>query len=162
VVVGWGLHWLLRHRLSIVRVCGAALLGILLLSGLLDVWRGLSPVEKVRLLTTNDLLVAAQIREMTPPRALILHTPIHNSPLILTGRRSFMGYAGHLWSHGIDYEQREAALQEMMRGGPRAAELLQAHGIDYVLVDADDEIFRDRYPLVFAAGGRRLYRTRGE
>lgn len=162
VVVGWGLHWLLRHRLSVLRVCGVALLGILLLSGMLDVWRGLSPVEKVRLLTTNDLLVAAQIREMTPPRALILHTPIHNSPLILTGRRSFMGYAGHLWSHGIDYEEREAALQEMMRGGPRAAELLRAHGIDYVLVDADDEIFRDRYPLVFAAGGHRLYRTRGE
>lgn len=162
VVVGIGLHWLLSHRLRVVRICGAALLGLLLMSGLLDVWRGLSPVEKIRLLTADDLLVAARIREMTPPRALVLHAPIHNSPLILTGRRSFMGYPGHLWSHGIDYEQREAALQEMMRGGPRAAQLLQANRVDYVLVDADDEIFRDQYPLVFAAGGRRLYRTSGE
>ncbi len=158
IAVGMGIERLTASRRGIIRAAGLVLLVLMVLSGLLDVWRGLSPVESVRLLTGDDLRVAELIRERTPARALVLHAPVHNSPLILTGRRSLMGYSGHLWSHGLDYVQREAEVEEMLRPGSSGA-LLLAHGVDYVLVDEDDEVFRGRYPLVFSEGGRRLYRV---
>lgn len=159
VVVGQGVALLVSGRRMIARGAGVALLVILTLSGLLDVWRGLSPVEKVVLLTREDLRVAARLRETTEARALILHAPIHNSPVILTGRRSLMGYPGHLWSHGIDYAEREADLREMMLLTPRAPDLLKRYGVGYVLTGEDDTGYRDRYPLVFVEGGTRLYKV---
>ncbi|NDD64632.1 MAG: hypothetical protein EBZ36_11770 [Acidobacteria bacterium] len=161
ILVGLGLTWLAGSRRVILRAAGLALLALLTLSGLLDVWRGLSPVEKVVLLTQEDLRVAARLREMTEPRALILHAPIHNSPVILTGRRSLMGYPGHLWSHGIDYAEREADLREMMLFSPRAVGLLRSYGVDYVLTEEDGAGYRERYSLVFVEGGRSLYRISG-
>jgi len=160
-LVGMGLTWLVGSRRVILRAAGLALLALLTLSGLLDVWRGLSPVEKVVLLTQEDLRVAARLREMTEPRALILHAPIHNSPVILTGRRSLMGYPGHLWSHGIDYAKREADLREMQPFTPRAVELLKSYGVDYVLTEDDGAGYSERYSLVFVEGGMSLYRVSG-
>ena len=146
------------------RAAGALALVALTLAGALDVVRALSPVENLALYDAADLRVAALLRERTPPRAVIIHAPIHNSVVTLTGRQSFMGYPGHLWTHGIDYEGREAEVTEIYRGGPRAAELLRRHGVDYVVIGpserarlAPDEAFFARYPLIVDEAGYRVY-----
>lgn len=163
-LVGLGVGWLL-DRGGWRRLAGGGLLLVLILSGAIDIWRGLSPVERVPVLTGEEVAIARRIRETTPPRALILQAAIHNSPLILTGRRTLMGYPGHLWSHGIDYAERETELRRMLAFGPGAEELLARYGIDYVLIgenerlrfEANEDAFRSRYPLVFDESGVRLY-----
>ena len=60
------------------------------------------------------------VKQRTPPRATVLHAPIHNTPIFLTGRRSLMGYPGHIWTHGIDSGPREAEIKRIYEGAPDA------------------------------------------
>ena len=155
------------RRAPVWRVASAALLVVLTLSGALDIVRALSPVERAALFGPEKREVADLIRASTEPRALIVHAPIHNSVLCLSGRRSFMGYPGHLWTHGIDYASRELDLQTIYRGGPAAKELIARYGIDYVLVGPveretlkpDETLFVAEYPIVIDHAGHRLYRV---
>jgi hypothetical protein len=44
--------------------------------------------------------------------------PYYNHPLLLSGRLMVMGYEGHLWSHGIDFEARKEAVERVLKGEP--------------------------------------------
>jgi len=61
----------------------------------------------------EDLVRAAQIVATTPPDAIMLAKPNHNSIVTLTGRKLFIGYDGTLWSHGIPYEARRPVLSDL-------------------------------------------------
>lgn len=159
-------HW---FRSGIVWGIGAAVLLILLtLSGALDVWRGFSPVEKVTLLGAAEVRVAERIRAFTEPRAVVLHAPIHNSVVCLTGRQSVMGYPGHLWTHGISYQARELDVQAIYRGDVNAEEAMARYGIDYLLVGPVERTqfqppeadFGARYGVVFEHEGYTLFRVK--
>ena len=63
----------------------------------------------------EDLTRAAQIVAKTPPDAIFLAKPNHNSIVTLTGRKLFIGYDGTLWSHGIPYEMRRPVLSDLTR-----------------------------------------------
>jgi hypothetical protein len=164
------LAWLFARRVWLVSVAAALLLVTLTLSGALDVGRGLSPVENTTLYGRAELEVAEMIRQRTPPRARILHAPIHNSLVTLTGRQPFMGYPGHLWTHGIDYQQREQQIG-VIYGSPRQAEsLIAQNAIDYVVVGPaererffgggdEQAVFAD-YPVVVDHAGYRVYQVR--
>jgi hypothetical protein len=140
----------------------------LTLSGGLDVLRGLSPVEKIRLFDAEQLQVAELIKQRISPHALLLSAPIHNSVLALTGRQPLMGYPGHLWSHGINFEARERDLKTMYRGGEAAEHLFKQYGIDYVVVgpieysqfNADEGYFAEKYNAVIDEAGYRVYQIR--
>jgi uncharacterized membrane protein len=111
--------------------------------------------------------LAKQIREKTPPRALIMSAPTYNTPVPLTGRRWFMGYIGHLWSHGIDPTPRENDLKRIYAGTPDAMELLKKNGIEYVivspfereLVDVNDAFFQ-KMPVIAQSGEYTLYQVK--
>jgi hypothetical protein len=158
---------LFQTRKVLWPVAISLLLG-LMLSGALDVLRGLSPIEKLQLFDAEQLQVAELIKQRTPPRALVLSAPIHNSVLALTGRQTLMGYPGHLWSHGIQFETRERDVKMMYRGGAEAERLFQQYGIDYVVVgpieyselNADDGYFAEKYKAVIDAAGYRVYQIR--
>jgi hypothetical protein len=51
-----------------------------------------------------------------PPDSTFAGWPTYNHPLLLCGCKMVEGYAGHLFSHGIDYEPRDKQLQAMMKG----------------------------------------------
>jgi hypothetical protein len=137
----------------------------LTLAGGLDVVRALSPAENIRLFGKEEMEVASLLREKTPPRSIILHAPIHNSVAALSGRQSIMGYPGHLWTHGINYRQREAEVLSAYRGGPETAEFLARFNVAYVIIGpversqllADEHYFANRYPLAIDHGGYRVY-----
>jgi hypothetical protein len=139
----------------------------LTLAGALDVWRALSPMENTRLFGKETLEVASILREKTPPRSVILHAPIHNSVVALSGRQSVMGYPGHLWTHGIDYRQREADVLSVYRGGQETADTLSRFKVDYLIVgpversqfQADENFIAGRYPLVIDHGEYRVYQV---
>jgi hypothetical protein len=162
------LAYLFTRRLIVVRGLAAALLIGLTFSGALDVTRALSPAENVEVFGQAELEVAELLREKTPPRALILHAPLHNSVVALSGRRSVMGYPGHLWTHGIDYAQRELDVKTIYQGGAQMTEPLSRLGVDYVIVGpaeraqlgADEAHFGNLYPVAIDHAGYRVYQVK--
>jgi hypothetical protein len=159
------LAYLFRRRFT--GLFASIILIALTFSGALDVVRGLSPAENTRLFGKEELEVASILREKTPPRSLILDVPIHNSVVALSGRQAVMGYPGHLWTHGIDYKQRELDVTAIYQGRPEAAELISRYKIDYVIIGAvarsqllaDENYFASRYPLLIANGNYRVYQV---
>lgn len=109
------------------------------------------------------------ISRQTAPRALVLHAPVYNSPVFLTGRRSLLGYPGWMWSRGLNYSQRNADIESIYSGAPAAGALLRRYGVDYVLVGPQelasfkvDETFWSQYTKVAQSGPYRLYKINVE
>ncbi|HEV3468404.1 MAG TPA: hypothetical protein VG148_03730 [Pyrinomonadaceae bacterium] len=173
------LAWLWR-RGKAYRLASAALLFALTAAGALDVWRAASGAVERQTFDADGLRFAELVKSRTPPRSLILHAPTYNDPVYLTGRRTFLGYPGHIWSHGLDYADREAELRRIYSGGAQAEELLAKNGIEYVVVGPLEEAemrkaleeagmrkagvrlnrsFFERYEKVGEAGEYRLYKT---
>jgi hypothetical protein len=147
------------------RGLAAVLFVALTFAGSLDLWRVASGGFESQIIDGRGIAFAAMVSDKTEDHALILHAPIHNHPIVMTGRRSLMGYAGHVWSHGLDYRPRETDMRHMYAGGPDAVGLMAAYRIDYVVVGPPErdqmpmrEGFFERYPLAGEAGGYRLYR----
>jgi hypothetical protein len=58
--------------------------------------------------------------------------PTFNHPALLAGRTMAMGYEGHLWSHGIDYRERKAAVEGILRGDPGWREAARDLGVRWL------------------------------
>jgi hypothetical protein len=148
------------------RAAACVLLLVLTLAGALDVWRVVSEASEQREFDRAGVAFAEIVKTQTAPRSLILHAPTYNHPVYLTGRRALMGYAGHLWSQGIDYAPREAELRRMYAGAPDAENLLAKHGVEYVVlsplersaVQVNEQFFR-RFTKVGETGGYSLYKV---
>jgi hypothetical protein len=130
---------LLLVRLARWRRFGLPLAALLFLSmtlsGALDIWRVLTGALQWCVFDPSQLAAGEMIKKATPPRAVILNAAMHNHPFLLAGRRSFMGYPGTLWTHGIVYDEREQALKKIYEGVvPDSLHLLAQHGIDYVVI----------------------------
>jgi hypothetical protein len=50
-----------------------------------------------------------------PPGTRIAVDPTFNHPVILLGYPVVCGYEGHLWSHGLHYEEALAKLRSVLR-----------------------------------------------
>jgi len=147
------------------RVLAAGLFVVLTLAGGLDVFALVTGQGEYQEFDRNGVTFAEIIKQQTPPRAMILHAPIHNTPIFLTGRRSLMGYPGHIWTHGIDFGQREADIRTIYSGSPEATALLSKYGVDYVVIDPQEHsvmpvntAFFSRYPEVANIGEYHLYK----
>ncbi|HEX8635226.1 MAG TPA: hypothetical protein VF703_13850 [Pyrinomonadaceae bacterium] len=147
------------------RAAAIVLLLTLTAAGALDVWRVVSEASEQREFDGKGIAFAEIVKTETAPRSLILHAPTYNHPVYLTGRRALMGYAGHLWSQGIDYAPREAELKRMYAGAPDAESLMAKHGVDYVVVSPLEraaipvnELFFRRFTKVGETGGYSLYK----
>ncbi len=159
---------LVQQKGIAARMIGGFVLILLTFSGGLDVLRAASPAENVGLYSQADLNAAEAIRNVTPPRARVLHAPIHNSVIALTGRQSLMGYPGHLWTHGIDYGTRETEVQMIYKGGAIAMELMSKHKIDYVVIGPveranlkpDENFFATNYAKVVDQPEYRVYQIK--
>lgn len=147
------------------RTAAIALLLTLTLSGALDVWSVASGAAELRIFDADGIRFAETIKRETAPRSTILHEPTFDTPVFLTGRRSVMGYTGHISSHGIDYLERQSEVRRIYAGSPDAVNLLAKHGIEYVVVGPHEqrespvnEAFFARYSLVGETGEYRLYK----
>ncbi len=138
---------------------------MLTLAGGLDVFALMTRQGEYQEFDRDGINFAEMIKEKTPPRATILHAPIHNTPVFLTGRRSLMGYPGHIWTHGLDYGPRETEIKRIYAGAPDAESLLAKYGVDYVVIDPQEHslmtvnaAFFSRYPEVGSTGEYHLYK----
>ena len=113
----------------------------------------------------SGIQFAEMIKQQTAPRALVMHAPVHNHPVFLTGRRSLMGYPGHIWTHGLEYVQRESEIKRIYAGGADAPTLMRKYEIEYVVVSPLErnimivnEQFFSKFEIVGDVGGYRLYK----
>jgi hypothetical protein len=149
------------------------LLLVLTLAGMLDVWSVASRATEFRIFETDGVAFAEMVKETTPPRSTILHAPTYDTPIFLTGRRSVMGYPGHIDSHGIDYKERLRDIIAIYSAAPRARELLGKYAVEYVVLgphehremaryqSAVDTQFFTKFRLVGEKREYRLYKIAG-
>jgi hypothetical protein len=149
------------------KVAAVTLFVLLTLSGGLDVYRVVSGKIANAVFSPSAVAFADRIVDATPPRAIILHAPTFNSEVYLAGRRTVVGYPGHIWSQGLDAGAREDDVRGLYAGVLDPRPLLARYGVDFVLVgprertlaDFTEKPFRD---LEVVAQDReyRLYRVR--
>jgi len=123
------------------RWIAAGLLATLTLSGALDILRVVSGSTQFQEFTRDGIKMASLIDVVAPPRALVLHAPVWNSPVFLTGRRSLLGFSGWIWSRGLDTSQREPDIDRIYSGNPASSALLEKYHVDYVLIGPSERAF---------------------
>ena len=64
--------------------------------------------------------------------------PTYNHPLLLQGRKVVLGYPGHLWTQGFDYNSPNSKLTALMRGAPNWREVAQSLGVRYIFWGRDE------------------------
>jgi hypothetical protein len=137
------------------------------LAGALDVAGIVMRSIKYQVFDAAGLQFAELVKSQTAPRALIVHAPVHNTPVFLTGRRSLMGYPGHIWTHGLEFVQRESEIRRIYLGSPDAEQLIRTYNIEYAVVGPQEAIvthvneqFFTRFEKVGEVGGYKLYKIK--
>ena len=104
------------------------------LSGSLDIARALREEgENHRLFSKNDIRLSDWVLKNIPKNALFLAQPTFDQPLVLTGRKSVLGYLGHVWSHGLPLDERIKDVEIMSKGLDTAMELMKKYGVTHIL-----------------------------
>ncbi len=147
------------------RALAAVLFVAVTLAGALDVAAIAFRRNKYQVFDRNGIEFAELIKQRTEPRSTIIHAPVHNDPVFLTGRRSLMGYPGHIWTHGLKFSERESEIKRIYAGAPDAARLLQKYQVQYAVVSPLErnlmnvnEGFFSRFQKVGEIGEYRLYK----
>jgi hypothetical protein len=73
-----------------------------------------------------------------PVEARFAAWPTYNHPLLLQGRKVVLGYPGHLWTQGFDYNAANSKLTALMRGAPNWREAAQSLGVRYIFWGRDE------------------------
>lgn len=157
----------LWRQSSIRKVIAVLLFVCVTLAGALDVAGIAMGSIKYQVFDAAGLRFAELVKEKTAPRALIVHAPVHNTPVFLTGRRSLMGYPGHIWTHGLEFMQRESEIKRIYLGSPDAPQLIRNYGIEYAVVGPQESLvthvneqFFTRFEKVGEVGGYILYKIK--
>ncbi len=116
--------WRARHWR---RGLAAFLFFTLTAAGALDIWHGANGQLEQRNFDRDGIALASVMRDL-PRGTVVLHAPIYNSPICLSGKISVMGYNGHLASYGIDYGTRETDVQSFLRGDAGSDRVLEKYG----------------------------------
>jgi len=149
------------------KVGAGILFAVLTAAGALDVATIMFRSKKLQVFDAQGVAFAESIKARTAPEAVVLHAPVHNHPVFLTGRRSLMGYPGHIWTHGLDFVPRQSEIKRIYAGSPEAATILRKYGVGYVVVSplelgqlVINEQFVSNFELAGEVGGYRLYKIR--
>jgi len=96
--------------------------------------------NKYQFFSNEQLSLAEMAKRIIPSQAVVLTASNHNHWLpALTGRKIVLGYAGWLWSYGIDYTQREKDVRLMYGGSTSAVSLLKTYQVNYVLIGPEEK-----------------------
>jgi hypothetical protein len=149
------------------RAIAICLLACVTLAGGLDVAAIVLRSNEYGIFNAPGIQFAELIKREAPPQAVVIHAPVHNHPVFLTGRRSLMGYPGHVWTHGLEFGPRESEIRRVYAGAPDATAILRKYGVDYAVVspleknimNVNDQFFSS-FQLVGEVGEYRLYKIK--
>ncbi len=165
IVVAYFLYDQFFQETLYKKVMGAMIVFLMILAGSLDLFRTFTPVTNYRIFSRSDLEVADNIKRMTSRDSIFVTASNHNNPIAaLSGRSIFLGFEGWLWSHGIDYSQREKDIRTIYLGDQKAESLIKQYRINYVTIGPQEraqfsinESYFRKYPLLILARGWQIY-----
>ena len=67
-----------------------------------------------------------------PASTVFATYPTYNHPVLVNGHRVVMGFPGHLWSHGLDYQPVEVKLVALMNSETDWEKIAKELGVDYL------------------------------
>ncbi|HZS17625.1 MAG TPA: hypothetical protein VFA51_06805 [Candidatus Udaeobacter sp.] len=105
---------------------------VTLLGGLAAGHPGFGLIERARLDAIGSV-----VRPL-PIEARFAAYPTYNHPLLLQGRKVVLGYPGHLWTEGFDYDGPNRQLTALMRGAPNWRDAAKALGVRYIFWGRDE------------------------
>jgi hypothetical protein len=121
---------MLREQKPWVRAAACVLL---FFSGAVSLLGGLDGTHTGNTLAREEELDRLQpVLAPFPATATFACLPTYNHPLLLLGHKVVAGYEGHLFSHGIPYQARFAALESVLRGEPGWETRAHTLGADYL------------------------------
>ena len=94
----------------------AALCFVLFFSGAVSLAGGLDTRHGYGIARRSELDAWRHAVADIPPEGRFAIVPDYNHPLILLGRKVVCGYEGHLWSHGLKFQDQLALLQSSLDG----------------------------------------------
>jgi len=122
-----------------VGACGFRVLAVVLVvlaigSGVLSMlWMSVGVNARFEVFSASDLRVADWIRVNTPANAVFLTSDAHNHLVVsIAGRRIVMGFTGWLWSHGLNYGERERDVKLAFASAD--CRVLRKYGVTHVFV----------------------------
>ncbi len=118
----------------------------------LRVW----PIRTPALYSFAELARTEGALKQVPQSAVFAAAPSFNHPLTYFGRARVAGYAGHLWSHGINGAETVQKMDQLMKGELSALEtvrLAQELGVTHIFWGPEE---RRRYNREEAPGKGRL------
>jgi hypothetical protein len=109
---------------------------VLFFTGAVSLTAGLDGRHNYGLLDSGIVRQSARAIKNFPADARFAIQPEYNHPILFLGRKVALGYAGHLMSHGMTYNGRNAdkliAFQNFMMGGPGWENDARELGVDYL------------------------------
>ena len=91
----------------------------------------------------SELDAVAHAVRALPLSARFAGYPTYQHPLLLAGRKMALGYPGHLWSHGLPYQEAEPRLTALLQGQPTWRAEARALAVRYVFFGPREE---EHYP----------------
>jgi hypothetical protein len=149
------------------RVMAIVLFACVTLAGALDVASIVLRSNEYQIFSTPGVQFAEIIKREVPTKVVVIHAPVHNHPVFLTGRRSLLGYPGHVWTHGLEFAQRESEIKRVYAGAPDALAILKKYDVAYAVVGplesnvmTVNNQFFSQFELVGEVSGYRLYKIK--
>jgi hypothetical protein len=107
---------------------------ILFFSGSVSVFHTIrSDAETYEIFNRNELRSAREALADVSHNAVIASEPTFNNPISYWGYKLVLGYNGHLWSHGIKYQDQEKLLNDFFKGIGDWKTQARSLKIDYIL-----------------------------
>jgi hypothetical protein len=159
------LAWLWRQG-KMYSAVAVGLFMCVIFAGALDVAAITLRSVRYEIFNSQGIQFAQLIKEKTEPQAIIVHAPVHNHPVFLSGRRSLMGYPGHIWTHGLEFQERQGEISRIFSGAQDARALLEKYHISYIVVGPQElnlgvvnEQFISQFTKVGEVGEYRLFKV---
>jgi hypothetical protein len=146
-------------------IIGVALVFIMMFSSILDIFRTFTPITSYQIYSKSDLMVDDEVQLLTPKNSVFVTATNHNNPIpTLTGRSTILGFPGWLWSHGINYSQREKDVSTIYLGEKEAESLIKKYKVNYLTVGPEERkqfsiniSYFNKYPQINLEKGWVLY-----
>jgi hypothetical protein len=116
------------------------LAGVLFLSGVIAVaWTLQAPTGRAVPIYSHATIASTKgALGDIPHDAVFAAAATFQHPLTYFGHSRAAGYAGHVWSHGIEGRKTYEAIDELMRGGIESADLAARLGVTHIFWGPDE------------------------